>query len=186
MRARLDRRGFLLACTVGLAGASQISRADLSAAVPLPTPARWLELFNTHTAERLELVYRDFRGFVAPALERLDWLLRDHRARVAARMDSALYDQLADLALAAGIEPRFEVISAYRSPRTNAALKAAGRGVATRSLHTQGRAIDIRVRGVSTAKLRDLALEAGRGGVGYYRGADFLHLDTGPFRYWAG
>ncbi|MBM4238054.1 MAG: DUF882 domain-containing protein [Gammaproteobacteria bacterium] len=154
---------------------------------PLPgTDSGWLELFNTHTAESLQVVYRSTEGLVTSAVERLQWLLRDHRSGEAAQIDSGLYDQLAALASAAGVEPRFEVISGYRSPRTNASLQAAGRGVATRSLHMQGRAIDVRLRGVPTSTLRDLALAAGRGGVGDYRRGDFVHLDTGRIRHWAG
>ena len=101
-------------------------------------------------------------------------------------MDVLLFDQLTALAEAAGVDPRFEVISAYRSPRTNAALRAAGRGVATRSLHMEGRAIDVRLHGVSCAALRDLAVRAAAGGVGYYRASNFVHLDTGRVRAWAG
>jgi uncharacterized protein YcbK (DUF882 family) len=97
-----------------------------------------------------------------------------------------LFDQLADLAAAAGVEPRYEIISGYRSPQTNDRLAAASGGVAKRSLHMQGRAIDVRLKGVSCARLRDLALVAGRGGVGYYRSSDFVHLDTGRVRAWAG
>ncbi|NDB17026.1 MAG: DUF882 domain-containing protein [Gammaproteobacteria bacterium] len=146
----------------------------------------WLELFNTHTAESLQVVYRSSDGLVTSAVDRLQWLLRDHRSGEAAHIDVGLYDQLTALAAAARAEPRFEVISGYRSPQTNASLHAAGRGVATRSLHMQGRAIDVRLRGVSTSTLRDFALAAGRGGVGYYRRSDFVHIDTGRVRHWAG
>lgn len=162
--------------------------ADAGAAGPVAGQwaSRWLELFNTHTSEALSLAYRDARGLLAPALGKLHWILRDHRANEAAPMDPLLFDQLADLAAAAGVEPRYEIISGYRSPRTNARLAGAGRGVARRSLHMEGRAIDVRLKGVSCADLRDLALAAGRGGVGYYRSSDFVHLDTGRVRSWAG
>lgn len=159
----------------------QPDRLALKSAAP-----NWLELFNTHTAESLQVAYRSASGLIAPALGKLEWLLRDHRAGEAAPIDTGLFDQLAALAAGAGVEPRYEVISAYRAPRTNAALRAVGRGVATRSLHMQGRAIDVRLRGVSCATLRDLALAAARGGVGYYRSSNFVHLDTGRVRAWAG
>lgn len=192
----LERRRFLFG--VSAAGAALLVAAPgagagtvterlqaASFAVPGDAP-RWLELLNTHTSESLQVAYRSASGLVAPALDRLQWLLRDHRSDEAASIDVGLYDQLTALAAAAGVEPRYEVISGYRSPRTNAALQAAGRGVATRSLHTQGRAIDVRLRGVSCSVLRDLAIEAARGGVGYYRSSDFVHLDTGRVRRWAG
>jgi uncharacterized protein YcbK (DUF882 family) len=147
---------------------------------------RWLELRHTHTGEQLAVAYRAATGYVSTAIDRLDWLLRDHRAQESHPIDRPLFDQLADLAAAAGVEPRYEIISGYRSPQTNDRLAAASGGVAKRSLHMQGRAIDVRLKGVSCARLRDLALVAGRGGVGYYRSSDFVHLDTGRVRAWAG
>jgi len=151
-----------------------------------PRMARWIELFNTHTAETLRVAYRSATGFVPAALERLEWVLRDHRANESAPMDPQLFDQLAALAAVAGVEPRYQIISGYRSPLTNARLASAGRGVATRSLHMQGKAIDVRLHGVPCDALRDLALSAAQGGVGYYPKSDFVHLDTGRVRAWAG
>lgn len=176
-----SRRRFLL----GAAASTGFACLALPAARAEVAP-RWLELFNTHTGESLQVVYRNTLGLLQPALVQLQWLLRDHRVGEAAPIDAGLYDQLSALAASAGVEPRFEVISGYRSPRTNARLKATGHGVATKSLHMQGRAIDVRLRGVATSTLRDLALTAARGGVGYYRSADFVHLDTGRIRRWAG
>lgn len=180
-RVRLTRRQLLT-----------LSGAALAMAV-LPRPGRagalrerWLELRNTHTGEHLAVAYRLATGYAAGAMEKLNWLLRDHRANVAHPIDVPLFDQLADLADAAGVEPRYEIISGYRSPVTNARLADASRGVARHSLHMDGRAIDVRLRGVSCATLRDLAIAAGRGGVGYYRRSDFVHLDTGRVRFWAG
>lgn len=173
----------------------QVVAAALAGAVTLPFARvasasdlgdRSLELFNTHTGERITAAFRTVTGYVAASLSKLDHLLRDHRANEAHEIDPALYDQLADLALAAGREPRFEIISGYRSPRTNANLASASGGVATKSLHMQGRALDIRLKGVSCADLRDLALQSQRGGVGYYRRSDFVHVDTGRVRQWAG
>jgi uncharacterized protein YcbK (DUF882 family) len=138
-----------------------------------------LELTNTHTNE----VAKVTRG----ELSQFDHILRDHRTGEALEMDRALYDLLVDLAAAAGREPRYEIISGYRSPATNAKLAARpGSGVSSRSLHMLGRAIDVRLTGYPTAKLRDLALAMKRGGVGYYPSSDFVHLDTGRVRSWAG
>jgi uncharacterized protein YcbK (DUF882 family) len=177
------------------AAASLLPQSPVSANIqPTPVDAaaaggpafnRWIELFNTHTSESLQVAYRDATGFVGASLDRLRWLLRDHRANEAGRIDAALFDQLADFAAKLGVEPRFQVISAYRSPRTNEMLRRnGGGGVAKNSLHVQGRAIDVRLRGVSCADLRDVAIEARRGGVGYYRRSDFVHLDTGAVRSW--
>ena len=90
------------------------------------------------------------------------------------------------VAAALNAEPSFEVISGYRSPHTNAALRNLGRGVAERSLHMQGRAIDVRMGQVECTRLAAHAQELKRGGVGYYRGSNFVHLDTGSFRTWKG
>ena len=101
-------------------------------------------------------------------------------------MDRRLFDLLHDVAVTAGREPRYEVISGYRSPETNAMLNARSSGVAKKSLHMQGRAIDVRLSGYRTDRLRELALAAQQGGVGYYRKSDFVHLDTGRVRTWSG
>jgi uncharacterized protein YcbK (DUF882 family) len=138
-----------------------------------------LELTNTHTNEVVRVTPDTFAQF--------DHVLRDHRTGELFTMDRALYDLLVDLAAAAGREPQYEIISGYRSPATNAKLASRpGSGVSSRSLHMQGRAIDVRLKGYPTAKLRDLAIALKRGGVGYYERSDFVHLDTGRVRSWAG
>ena len=181
----LTRRHLLLGCGAVAVGALWAGRGQ-AAEVPMAAAARWLELRNTHTSEVLSVAYRNAGEFVATSLDRLQWLLRDHRANESHPIDAQLFDQLADLADVAGVEPRFDIISGYRSPATNSKLADASAGVARRSLHMDGRAIDVRLRGVSCARLRDLALTAGRGGVGYYQRSDFVHLDTGRVRAWAG
>ncbi len=151
-----------------------------------PDAERALELFNTHTSETVSVVFRRGRDYVGSAVASLRKLLRDHRSGESHDIDLGLYDQLHALARAAGREPRFEIISGYRSPHSNAKLAAASDGVAKKSLHMSGRAIDVRLKNYSCADLRDLALAAQRGGVGYYRRSNFVHLDTGRFRTWAG
>jgi uncharacterized protein YcbK (DUF882 family) len=145
-----------------------------------------LELHNTHTSETASVVFRRGREPVASAIATLRNLLRDYRNDEVHDIDVRLYDQLHDLAVAAGREPRFEIISGYRSPESNSKMAAASSGVAKKSLHMSGRAIDVRLRNYSCADLRDLALAAKQGGVGYYKRSDFVHLDTGTFRTWAG
>ena len=95
-------------------------------------------------------------------------------------------DHLVEVAHAVGAEPKFSVISGYRSPQTNAMLHERSAGVAQHSLHMDGRAIDVRISGVDCADLAARALDLRRGGVGYYRASDFVHLDTGAFRTWTG
>jgi uncharacterized protein YcbK (DUF882 family) len=148
---------------------------------------RSLELHNTHTGETVSVVYRRGDEYATRAVESLRHVMRDYRSGDAHDIDLALYDQLHDLARAAHCDARFEIISGYRSPESNAAMAARpGSGVAKHSLHMEGRAIDVRLHGCSCADLRDLALAAKQGGVGYYRRSDFVHVDTGRFRTWNG
>lgn len=173
------RRGFVLS----LASAAGLGGSRLAFA---GEETRTLELFNTHTSETVQCVYWRAGRYLEAGLETLRRVLRDHRSGKAHDIDPALYDQLHVLARAARRDARFDIISGYRSPESNAKLAAAGNGVAKQSLHMQGRALDIRLRGYSTAALRDLAIEAQRGGVGYYKRSDFVHVDTGRFRTWSG
>jgi uncharacterized protein YcbK (DUF882 family) len=149
-------------------------------------PERWIELKSIHTGEAVKVAFAKGSGADAAALARLQHVLRDYRANEEHAMDPALFEQLIDLAEAARREPRYEIISGYRSPKTNAQLRANGHGVAEHSLHMEGRAIDVRLEGCDCKTLRDLALQAKRGGVGYYARSNFVHLDTGRVRAWNG
>jgi len=149
-----------------------------------PREERILSFVHTHTHERLTVPYFADGSYLRGGLASLDTFLRDHRTGDEHPIDPALYDILNDLRLATGTRSPFHVISAYRSPRTNSMLQENGRGVAKGSLHLQGRAIDVRLADVSSTSLRDAAVELQRGGVGYYRGPDFVHVDTGRVRRW--
>jgi uncharacterized protein YcbK (DUF882 family) len=146
----------------------------------------WIELHNTHTNETLRVTFRDASGFVPAALEQLDKILGDHRSGQHHAMDPQLYVLLVDLAAAAGVEPRYQIISGFRASETNEKLRANGGGQAKNSQHIQGKAIDVRLNGVTTTRLRDVALGLKRGGVGYYPKSDFVHVDTARVRYWEG
>jgi uncharacterized protein YcbK (DUF882 family) len=187
----IDRRRLLqwlaagpAALTLGLRDARAIP--DAGQLERLAFAPRELSLHNLHTGERLAVRYFDNGNYLPVALGQCNHLLRDHRSNQVASIDQRLFDQLHVLAVAAGREPRYEIISGYRSPASNAQLRASSKGVAERSLHTAGRAIDVRLAGVACSQLRDLALEQRQGGVGYYRRSDFVHLDTGRVRSWAG
>jgi len=164
--------------------------AGASLAVPLARPAvaapdrRALAMHNLHTGESLETVYWSSGTYVSDGLAEIDHLLRDHRAEEVGHMDPQLLDQLHALHRRTRSKRELHIISGYRSPATNAKLRANSNGVAKRSLHMQGRAIDIRLPGFDTAELRRVALEMKAGGVGYYRKSDFIHVDTGRVRFW--
>jgi len=157
------------------------------AAEAVKLPERLIELFNTHTNETVSVVFKRGDKYDPAALAALKNVLRDHRNGKSHDMDAGLYDQLYELAAAAGVEPRYEIISGYRSPESNDQMSSrTGSGVAKKSLHMQGRAMDVRLRKCSCETLRDLALAAKRGGVGYYQRSNFVHIDTGAFRTWVG
>jgi uncharacterized protein YcbK (DUF882 family) len=149
--------------------------------------ANWLELHNTHTGETLKVTFRTDEGaFIPEALEQLDKISGDHRSHQQTTMDPQLFVLLVDLAASANVEPHYEIISAYRASDTNEKLRSNGGGQAKNSQHIQGKAIDVRLKGVDTATLRDLARALKRGGVGYYPKSDFVHVDTARVRYWEG
>jgi uncharacterized protein YcbK (DUF882 family) len=146
---------------------------------------RVLSLHHLHTDERISVTYRVGDAYQRGALAKLNHFLRDHRTGDTIAMDPQLFDLLYDVKVSLG-DPHatYEIISAYRSPRTNAMLRRAGRGVARNSLHLKGQAIDVRFPDYPTRRIRDAALKVGRGGVGYYRKSDFVHVDTGQVRRW--
>lgn len=159
-----------------------------SGTLPAPPPAPreyHLRLFHTHTGERLDVVYRR-DGFYDPeALAKLDGFLRDHRVGTVKHYDPRLFDLLVALeakVMSPGAE--IDVICGYRTPGSNGWLRSHTSAVARRSLHMAAEAIDIRLPGVRTSRLRDAALALGLGGVGYYAGSDFLHVDVGRVRRW--
>jgi len=146
---------------------------------------RGLRLDHTHTRERIATVYAQADRYVPEALGALNHFLRDHYRGEVGRIDPRLFDLLHAVQKTLGTGQAFEVISGYRSPATNAALRSAhGRGVASRSLHMDGMAIDVRLPGVPLSDLRDAALSLRAGGVGYYPSEQFVHIDTGRVRRW--
>jgi uncharacterized protein YcbK (DUF882 family) len=144
---------------------------------------RSLAFRHTHTDERLEVVYFAQGRYLPDPLARIDRLLRDFRTGETRPIDRELIDLLFALRAACG-GGTFEIISGYRSPQTNRMLRRSSSGVAAQSLHLEGRAIDVRLAGFATARLRDAAIALGRGGVGHYPDSDFLHIDTGRVRAW--
>ena len=179
------RRQWLKVLGGGAAGFTLSRMAFAQDAAPLEE--RSLELFNTHTNEHAHAVFKRGSEYDTAALETFKKLLRDHRNGEAHDMDPRLYDQLFELADAAKCHPYFEIISGYRSAESNDKMSSKpGSGVAKKSLHMQGRAMDVRLRNCDCSKLRDLALAAKQGGVGYYERSDFVHIDTGAFRTWVG
>jgi len=177
----VNRRQFLRRCGLGVA-VTAIAPAALASA----TETRTLNFVHTHTGEKLRAVYSKSGCYQADCLQQVNHFLRDFRTGEVHTIDPALLDVLYDLQVLADREAAFQIISGYRSPLTNAQLrgKSKSSGVATHSLHMDGLAVDVRLSGFDTAKLHKLAMSLQRGGVGYYRDSDFVHVDTGRVRYW--
>jgi uncharacterized protein YcbK (DUF882 family) len=156
----------------------------LAATIVNTDSQRQIAFYNTHTGESMDICYYEKGAYCPAALTSINHLLRDHRANEAQPIDLRLLDVL--YAVKQRIRPKkpFHVISAYRSPATNAMLRRISSGVARTSYHTKGQAIDIRLPGYQTRRLRDLCIGMQTGGVGYYRDSDFVHLDIGPVRTW--
>lgn len=145
-----------------------------------------LAFHNTHTGDQLKLTYFEQGRYIKDALHEINHLFRDYHNGSIHPIDPALLDQLYDLKHTLEVRKPFHIVSGYRSPATNADLRKHSDGVAKNSLHMQGRAIDIRIEGLDTRRIRNAALAMHRGGVGYYAKSDFVHLDTGDIRNWAG
>lgn len=166
----------------------------LAAALPLPAfsgqllaaPERRLGFNNLHTGEKFDLPYWIQGDYVPEALAEINRVLRDHRTDQVAAIDTDLLDLLHRVNGTLGNSRPFQIISGYRSPASNQMLAGNSSGVAKRSLHMQGKAIDIRLPGIPLADLRRAGLNLQGGGVGYYPGSNFVHLDVGRVRTWAG
>ncbi|HVM86143.1 MAG TPA: DUF882 domain-containing protein [Candidatus Binatia bacterium] len=179
-RRSLLRAGLAAAATAGLVPTISASRAWAS----LPSDDRTLAFYNTHTNETLKATY--WRGSNADmgALKDINYILRDFRNGEVHPIDINLLNLLTDLHRRTGSRQPFQIISGYRSPKTNAMLAAESNGVAKHSMHLEGKAIDIRLADVSLRDLHDNAVAMKRGGVGIYPQSDFVHVDTGRVRYW--
>lgn len=162
-------------------------RPDRQAAAPqahVRAGARELDLINTHTDEKLKIVYWANGRYEPEALAGIDRLMRDHRSGDVHAIDPALLDTLHALKRKLGTNEAFHIISGYRSPATNSQMRESNAGVAKKSYHMRGMAVDIRVPGRELSYLRTAALDIGTGGVGYYPRSDFIHVDVGPVRQW--
>ncbi|MCF1428243.1 MAG: DUF882 domain-containing protein [Shewanella sp.] len=148
------------------------------------TGSRFLNMVNLHTGDRYQADYWLDGAYQQGALDKFNYVLRDHRDNLVAPIDTRVFDILHRLQLKLAKDGEFEILSGYRSPHTNAMLAARSNGVAKHSYHMKGMAVDIRMPGVKLASLRDAAKSLKAGGVGYYPASDFVHIDCGPVRYW--
>ena len=148
------------------------------------TSPRTLNLVNFNTQEVLTVTYWSKGAYHRKALDQLNQFLRDTRDNAQTEMDPLLFDVLWHTAQIVGYGGSIEVLSAYRSPSTNAWLASVSRGVARDSQHMNGNAMDVRFPGMPVFQIRQAAYSLNMGGVGFYPRSGFVHLDTGPVRYW--
>jgi uncharacterized protein YcbK (DUF882 family) len=176
----------LLKQGLALAGGAVIMGAGLPArAFPEPDVRR-LAFANLHTGETLDAAYWERGAYIPDALAAVNRLLRDFRTGEVHPIDPTLLDLLVSLSGQTGVPAPYQVISGYRSPATNAMLHAESGQVAVKSLHMEGKAIDICVEGMDLGYLHDAALSLSSGGVGYYPVSGFVHVDVGDVRNWSG
>ncbi len=178
----LSRRRFVqgLGCSIATLALPSIATAT----VDKTYQPRLLAFDNLHTGEKLALTYFENGRYLSDALQEMNNLLRDHRSGDTFAMDPKLFDLLYAVKNRLGVNKPFQVISGYRSPISNSMLKKTTSGVAQKSLHMLGKAIDIRIEGVNSGTIRNAAIAMRKGGVGYYPESNFVHLDTGRVRFW--
>lgn len=177
---KMNRRSFLYC------GSSLLASLALfgpSRTLALSSQTHPLSFYHTHTGECLNIEFCPAQPD-KDTLEQVNHFLRDFRSGEVHPIDTELLATLCLIQNAGSNSGTFEIISGYRSPHTNARLRKASSGVARRSLHMSGKAVDVRLRSMKTTRLRDLAHSLKRGGVGYYAKSDFVHIDTGRVRNW--
>lgn len=179
----MNRRQFLK--TTAVAGLAQLLPPGVQALHALEIPAeKSLSFYNLHTCENLKTVYWADNAYRPEALSQINHILRDYRTGGIKPIAVSLLDLLYDITRLLKTEARFQVISGYRSPETNAMLASRSNLVDKNSLHMQGKAIDINLEGQELSTLRTVAMNLARGGVGLYRKTNFVHVDVGRVRFW--
>ena len=175
--ARGSRRAFVI-------GSAALASTMLAPRFASAQAANRLSILNLHTGESATVDYRIDGDIQTDALRALDNLLRDHRTGETIEMDRTLFGLMHRLAQTLETDAPFHIISGYRSPRTNAMLAGKSSGVARRSFHQWGMAVDLRLPDCSLDNVHRAARSLQVGGVGKYGRSNFVHIDTGRVRYW--
>lgn len=183
----LGRRGFLglgLGAAVAAVVPPVLLTSNTAEAAVYGGVARRLSLHNINTGEHFSEVFWADGKYRPDALKRLDVLLRDHRAKQVHRYDPRLFDVLWQIQQRLESQETFQVVSAFRSKKTNALARRRSRAVAKESYHTRGMAVDVVLPGRDLHAVAQEAMRMQAGGVGYYPRSGFVHVDTGPVRHW--
>ena len=180
---RLTSRQFIKGGTLGCLAMYLPAPVIARMVRPVSKPRR-LALYNVHTGEYLEGYYQTSSGYCSQTLEDIDYLLRDRRTGEIKSIDLNLLELMHELSCKLGNHRPIHIISGYRSKSTNQYLRGRSKKVASKSLHLEGRAVDLRVPGVNLSKVHRVAVSLKGGGVGCYSRSNFVHIDTGRVRYW--
>ena len=182
----MNRRSFLALGAKAAVGFCLAQAAPAWANIPssLSATPKTLSFYHTHTRERLDITYAKSGEYDLEALARINTYLRDFRTSEVHSIDPAVLDILWTIQQKMCCNSTYEIISGYRSPKTNQLLRKKSSGVAKRSLHMKGQAVDVRITGEKTKTVRDCAISLKSGGVGYYAKSNFVHIDTGRVRTW--
>ncbi len=183
-RPALIRYAALVAATGVAALLSSIAVPSSTETAAANGDTRTLNLYHSHTGESIQATFRVNGSYDPAVLEKLNWFLRDWRNNDRTRMDPRLFDVIWEAYRTAGATQPIVIVSAYRSPETNAMLRHRSRGVAEHSQHILGRAMDTTMPGMPMERIREIGMRLQRGGVGYYPSSNFVHLDVGGVRYW--
>lgn len=179
---KMDRRTFIKLS--GMVSATSLLPDGLLASDNTKIFEKSLSFYNLHTGETLRSTYWTEGNYISGSLDEINHILRDHRTNTAMPMNIELLDLLFDIRNKLDSKSPYQIISGYRSPKTNNALRKNSSGVAKKSLHMEGKAIDINLNGVDLSMLRKVAMHQKKGGVGFYPASNFVHLDVGRVRYW--
>lgn len=177
----LSRRNVIVSAlfTLGATCVPSFSFASTANGAP-----RALHMNNLHTGEILKTQYFNGKDYQLSELIKINYLCRDFRQNEVMDMDKRLFDQISTIQKTIGCNNQVQIISGYRSAATNKMLSAKSSGVAKKSMHMRGKAIDFRLHDVPLAEVRKAALSLKMGGIGYYPKSNFVHIDTGRFRFW--
>ncbi len=189
----LSRRKFLGTLGMGVGLGAGLLAMPKPAAALIPTPGKKpfipprdqrLYLKNMHTNEELDIIFWSRGHYLPGALKQLDYFLRDFRTGDVKHIDPNLLTAVSKFYDVLGTDRPLQIVSGYRSPKTNSMLYRTSNGVSKNSYHLKGMAVDISIPTIRLSRMRDVARSIKAGGVGYYPKSHFIHMDTGPVRYW--
>lgn len=180
----LTRRGFIGAAFATTAVAAAPTYGNAAGFLRGAGDIRRIRMYSGRTGERIDMIYWIEGDYIADAVKEVNFFMRDWRTNDAYNMDLRNVDIMAAAHNLLDVNEPYMLLSGYRSPKTNAMLRARSSGVAKNSLHMRGQAADLRLQSRSTTQMAKAAAACRGGGVGRYSGSNFVHMDCGTVRSW--